>query len=175
MYTPYIQTVGSKKEYTLTSTQLFVELGYFLTSTLLVVERDTPSCLHCWLRKEIHSHVQPCLEWRGIHPHVHTVDCGKRFYLTSTLLVVERDRPSYLHCWIRKEIHSHVRPGWWWKGIHPNIHTDNTPLCPHCWLTLTFTPCWWWKRINNPIHTHTQWLWFREKKTSSLHTAGGVE
>ncbi len=57
----------------------------------------------------------PCkslLQWRGIHPHVHTVDCGKGYNLKSTLL-----------CWKGKHRYVHSTTCWWWKGIHPHVHT----------------------------------------------------
>ncbi len=48
--TPHVHTVDCR---------IYTRRGNTLTSTLLVVESDTPSCPHCWLWKAIHSHVHP--------------------------------------------------------------------------------------------------------------------
>ncbi len=63
--------------------------------------------------------------WKWIHPQVHT------------LLVVERDTPTCLHCWMltreTQTIHSPCPHPRLWKWINPRVHTllvmkGDTPL-----------------------------------------------
>jgi hypothetical protein len=72
-------------------------------------------------------------------------------------------------------------PRWWWKGIHPHVHTllaveRDTPSCSHPagggkGYTLIFTPCWLWKGI----HTHVHTLLVVERDTPSFSHPAGVE
>jgi len=53
-------------------------------------------------------------------------------------------------------------PCWWWKGIHPHVHTllvverDTSsyshPAGGEKGYTLVFTPCWWWKGIHSRVY-----------------------
>jgi hypothetical protein len=58
-YTLHIHTACGRKRYILTSTQLVGEKKTTPMSTLLTVDRDTPSRSHCRL-------------WKWIYPHFHT-------------------------------------------------------------------------------------------------------
>jgi hypothetical protein len=61
--------------------------GYNVSSTLLVVERDTPSCSHTAVikRDTVHHHVQThrgCGFRERKHSHVHTDGGGQEKYIT---------------------------------------------------------------------------------------------
>jgi hypothetical protein len=60
-YTLHVFTLRGGEGYTLHIHTACGGKGYTLTSTSLTVERDTISRPHCWW-------------WKGIQPHVHTVD-----------------------------------------------------------------------------------------------------
>ncbi len=120
-----------------------------LTYTLLTVERDTASRPHCWWWKGMHPHVYTvdcgkgetltatpscgggrnaplrlhCWLWKGIQPHVHTAGGGKECTLTFTLLSVEREKPSRPHPLVVERNAPSRLHCWLWKGSHPHGHT----------------------------------------------------
>jgi hypothetical protein len=65
------------------------------------VERQTTLVSHCWWWKGIHPHVYTveygkryisssyCWWWQEMHPYVYTVDCGRGYNLMVTLLMVD--------------------------------------------------------------------------------------
>ncbi len=84
--------------------------GYTLMFTFLTVEKDTPSCLYSWLWKRIHYHGHPYTgggkghtptSTLTIHPHFHTVDCGKWIHphVHTMLLAQGYTVPSRPHWW----------------------------------------------------------------------------
>ncbi len=132
------------------STLLNCRQRYTLTSSLLAVKRNTPSSPHWWLWKGIQPHVQTagvervipsrqhCWLWKGIQPHVHLCWGRKGIHPHfHTLLVVERDTPSFSHPAGGGKGYTLIStPCWWWKGIHPHVHTllvveRDTPSCSH--------------------------------------------
>jgi hypothetical protein len=102
--------------------------------TLLVVERDTLSRLHCWLWTGILSHAYSTGGGQGYKLHVLSAGDGKG----------EWDTPSRLNCWLWKVIHSHAHPCWWWKEIHSHVAVDsgneNTPKSTLCWFVEKYIP-----------------------------------
>ncbi len=114
-----------------------IKKGYTLKSTLMTVERDTALRPNSWW-------------WKGIHPYVYIVDCGKGYTLTS------------ISAGSGKGYTLMFTPCWWWKGIHPHVHTllvvesDTSSyshpvekIHPHVHTmlvveidTFMFTPCW---------------------------------
>ncbi len=82
---PHVYTVDCGKGETLRATPSGGGKECTLTSTLLTVERETP------------SRPNP-LVVEGMHPHVYTVDCGAGDTLTAKPSGGGRNAPSRLHC-----------------------------------------------------------------------------
>jgi hypothetical protein len=142
-YTLHVYTAIGGEGYTLHIHTACGGKGYTLTSTLLVVKKDTPSRPHCWL-------------WKVIHPHVHTAGGGKQFTMLTRekdtlscppLLVVEMDtalrshrRYTLMSTLLTVEINtpSRSQPAGGGKGYTP---------------TPTHIDCGFWKRKHPHIHT----------------------
>ncbi len=140
---------------TLTATPASCGKEYTLTSTLLTVERNAPSRLHCWLWKGSHPHGHTLWWWKGMHPHVYTVDCGKECTLTSTLLTVERDTASRPHpLVVERNAPSRLLytvdcgKGYSLTSTLLVVERDKPSLYIVDCALFTSTPWCWWKGIN---------------------------
>ncbi len=67
---PHVHTAGGGKENTRTSTLLTVK-RYILTTTLLVVKRDTPPISHTVDCRKDTTSLSHCWWWKEIHPRAH--------------------------------------------------------------------------------------------------------
>jgi hypothetical protein len=107
---PHVHTLlVGKKIHPYVHTHIDCGNGNNISSTLLVVERDTPACSHPAGSGKGYTLTSTLTE----HPHVHTVDLWKWIQPhVHTMLVMERDTPCCLHpaggFWERKHSHDHT-------------------------------------------------------------------